>query len=183
MRDTKNEILKFWFEKSTPAQWFQKSDSFDTEITERFLVTYEMAKKDLCASWTDDADGVLALCLVLDQFPRNMFRESPKAFDTDGKILSIVKEAMHKGYDKILSPHRRKFMYMPFMHSENLDVQKQSVELYESLKNDDYLAYDYAVKHMDVIEKFGRFPHRNKALGRNNTIEELEYLSTKGSGF
>ncbi len=183
MRDTKMEVLSFWFEETSPAQWFQKNDSFDQEITERFMVTYEMAKKDLCAEWTKDADGALALCIVLDQFPRNMFRNSPKAFETDGKALLIAKEALHRGFDTILSPTKRKFLYLPFMHSENIQDQKKSVSLFENMKENDPLSYEYAIKHMEVIEKFGRFPHRNIALGRDSSDEELKYLSIPGAGF
>ncbi len=183
MRDTKMEVLKFWFEESTPAQWFQKSDSFDKEITDRFMVTYEMAKKDLCAEWTKDADGVLALCLVLDQFPRNMFRGTPRAFATDNKALLIAKEALHRGFDTILSPIKRKFIYIPFMHSENIIEQKRSVSLFEKMKDDDPMSYEYAIKHMEVIEKFGRFPHRNDILGRDSSSYELNYLKLPGAGF
>ena len=183
MRDTKQEIIRFWFEETSPRQWFQKDDSFDTEIRERFLVTYEMARKDLCADWTRDCDGVLALCLLLDQFPRNMFRDNPKAFETDGKILLIVKEALHKGFVALLNPVKRKFMYMPFMHSENLSDQRKSVSLFEMMKDDDPLSYEYALKHLEVIEKFGRFPHRNQVLGRSSTAEEENYLELPGAGF
>ncbi len=183
MRDTKQEVIKFWFEESAPAQWFQKDESFDTEIRERFFVTYEMAKKNLCSGWTSDADGVLALCLVLDQFPRNMFRDDAKAYATDAKILSIVKEALHKGFDQILPPEKRRFIYMPFMHSENIADQTRSVELFEKMKDAEPLSYEYALKHLEVIKKFGRFPHRNKDLGRDSTTEELEYLSLPGAGF
>lgn len=183
MRDTKQEVLSFWFEETMPQQWFQKSDAFDQEITERFQVTYDMARKGLCNDWTKDADGVLALCLVLDQFPRNMFRDTPKAFETDNQILLIVKEALHKGYDALLNPVKRKFMYMPFMHSEDLKDQKKSVSLFETMKKDDPVTYEYAVKHMEVIEKFGRFPHRNDVLGRASTVEEMDYLELPGAGF
>ncbi len=183
VRDTKQEILSFWFEETLPQQWFQKNDAFDEEIRTRFMVTYEMAKKDLCAEWTKNADGVLALCLVLDQFPRNMFRNSPKAFETDEKIKMIVMEALHKGFDMVLNPTKRRFMYMPFMHSENLNDQKRCVRLFETMKNDDPLSYEYAVKHMEVIEKFDRFPHRNEILGRESSEEELQYLSLPGAGF
>lgn len=183
MRDTKQEVISFWFEETMPQQWFQKNDVFDQEIKERFLVTYEMARKDLCNDWARDADGVLALCLVLDQFPRNIFRGSAKAFETDKKILLIVKETLHKGYDALLNPVKRKFMYMPFMHSEDISDQKKSVSLFEMMKGDDPLSYDYAVKHLEVIEKFGRFPHRNEVLGRQSTEEELKYLQLPGAGF
>ncbi len=183
MRDTKQEVLSFWFEETLPQQWFQKNESFDQEIKERFMVTYEMARKDLCTDWVKNADGVLALCIVLDQFPRNMFRDSPKAFETDDKILGIVKEGINKGFDSILAPVKRRFFYMPFMHSEDLKDQTRCVSLFETMKNDDPMSYEYAVKHFEVIEKFGRFPHRNKVLGRESTEEELKYLSLPGAGF
>jgi len=183
MRDTKMEVLKFWFEETMPVQWFQKNDSFDQEVAERFMVTYEMAKKDLCADWTKDADGVLALCLLLDQFPRNMFRDSPKAFATDDKALLIAKEGLNRGFDTILSPIKRKFIYIPFMHSENIIEQKRCVSLFEKMKDDDPMSYEYALKHLEVIEKFGRFPHRNSVLGRNSSDEELNYLKLPGAGF
>ncbi len=183
MRDTKQEVLKFWFEETMPPQWFQKNDSFDQEVSERFMVTYDMAKKDLCADWTRDADGVLALCLVLDQFPRNMFRGTPKAFETDDKALLVSKDALHQGFDALLTPVKRKFIFMPFMHSEDIEEQKRSVLLFESMKDDDPMSYEYAIKHMEVIEKFGRFPHRNKTLGRNSSDEEMEYLDLPGAGF
>lgn len=183
MRDTRQEVLKFWFDETVPAQWFQKNDSFDAEVRDRFMVTYEMAMKDLCAEWTRDADGVLALCLVLDQFPRNMFRGTPKAFATDSKALLIAKQALHRGFDKILSPIKRRFIYLPFEHSEDLRNQKKSVELFLSMREADPLGYEYALKHYEVIEKFGRFPHRNAILGRESTEEELQYLRLPGAGF
>lgn len=183
MRDTKQEVISFWFEETMPQQWFQKNNNFDEEIRDRFLTTYEMARKDLCNDWAKDSDGVLALCLVLDQFPRNMFRGQEKMFHTDDKILLIVKEALYKGYDALLNPVKRKFMYMPFMHSENIQDQRKSVSLFETMKNDDPLSYEYAIKHMEVIDKFGRFPHRNDILNRESTAEELKYLSLPGAGF
>lgn len=183
MRDTKSEVLSFWFEESTPQQWFQKNESYDEEIRDRFMVTYDMARKDLCIDWTRDVDGVLALCLILDQFPRNMFRDTPKSFETDGKALLIVKEALHKGYDALLNPVKRRFMYLPFMHSENLTEQKRSVSLFKAMEETDPVTYDYAIKHYEVIEKFGRFPHRNATLDRESTEEELNYLSIPGAGF
>ncbi len=183
MRDTKTEVIKFWFEETEPQQWFQKNNSFDEDIRDRFMVTYDMARKDMCGDWTRDADGVLALCLVLDQFPRNMFRGSQRAFRTDEKALVISKEALNKGFDKLLVPVKRRFLYMPFMHSEDINEQTRSVELFESMKEDDPLSYEYALKHKEVIEKFGRFAHRNEVLGRESTEEEKKYLSLPGAGF
>jgi uncharacterized protein (DUF924 family) len=183
MRDTKQEVLRFWFEETAPAQWFQKNDVFDDEVRERFHVTYDMAAKDLCGDWSKDAEGVLALCIVLDQFPRNMFRGTPKAYATDEKALLIAKAAINKGFDQLMVPVKRRFLYLPFEHSENLNDQKRSVTLFESMKDSDPLGYEYALKHYEVIDKFGRFPHRNAVLGRESTDEELKYLNLPGAGF
>ncbi|MDH5723206.1 MAG: DUF924 domain-containing protein [Alphaproteobacteria bacterium] len=183
MRDTKQEVLSFWFEESQPAQWFQKNEAFDADIRDRFLTSYEMAARDMCREWTKEADGVLALCLLLDQFPRNMFRDTPKAFETDDKALLIAKESINKGLDFLLVPIKRRFVYLCFEHSENLSDQKRSVQLFETMKDDDPLGYEYALRHYEVIEKFGRFPHRNKALGRKSTEEEKAYLKLPGAGF
>lgn len=183
MRDTKKEVLKFWFEEIEPQQWFQKNESFDQEVTDRFHVTYDMAQKDLCSDWTKSADGILALCVVLDQFPRNMFRDSSKAFQTDEKALLIAKDALNNEFDVLLPPEQRMFVYMPFMHSEKLEEQERSVLLFESMKEDSSMSYDYALKHFDVIKQFGRFPHRNKSLDRVSTKAELEYLKLPNSSF
>ncbi len=183
MRDTKQEVLRFWFEESQPQQWFQTNESFDREIRERFFTTYEMATDDLCRAWARDAEGSLALCIVLDQFPRNMFRNSPMAYASDHKALLVAKEAIHKGFDQILTPVKRRFLYLPFEHSEELQDQVRSVKLFESMKKDDPIGYEYALRHKEIIERFGRFPHRNVDLGRTSTPEELTYLNQPGAGF
>jgi uncharacterized protein (DUF924 family) len=183
MKDSREEILHFWFEETEPQQWFQKNTDFDQAISERFTVTYNMARDGLCDGWNRDAKGCLALCILLDQFPRNMFRGTPKSFATDEKALLVSKYAVSKGYDQLLIPTERLFLYLPFEHSESLNDQKKSVELFATMKNYNELYYDYALRHMDVINKFGRFPHRNIILGRDNTPEEEEYLAQEGSGF
>lgn len=183
MRDTKQEILHFWFDETRPAQWFQKSDEFDALIRERFMVTYDMARDGLCDGWNRDAKGCLALCVLLDQFPRNMFRGAPSAFATDVKALLIAKHAVAQGFDQILPVIERRFIYLPYEHSEDLADQKKSVALFEKIQKEDPLGYDYALRHYEVIEKFGRFPHRNAVLGRASTPAEQEYLATPGSGF
>jgi len=180
MRDIKQEVLLFWFSEASPAQWFQKNDEFDALIRDRFQITYEMARDGLCKPWAQDADGCLALCLVLDQFPRNMFRGRPEAFATDEQALLVAKQAVHKGFDQVLKPLKRRFIYLPYEHSENLNDQKKSLELFGRMKDDDPLGYEYALRHKDVIEKFGRFPHRNAILGRESTEEELAYLRENG---
>lgn len=183
MRDTKAEVLHFWFVESQPQQWFQKNDAFDQIIRDRFMVTYEMAADGLCDSWQDEAQGCVALCVVLDQFPRNMFRNSAKAFATDEKALLIAKQAVAKGFDLLVPPEKRRFIYLPYEHSESLNDQKKSVALFERMKAEDPLGYEYALRHYEVIEKYGRFPHRNAVLGRINTPEEEEYLARPDAGF
>lgn len=183
MRDTKAEVLHFWFTETQPQQWFQKNDDFDRAIRERFMVTYDMARDGLCDAWRDDAPGCVALCVVLDQFPRNMFRNDPRAFATDEAALLVAKFAVARGFDKLVTPEKRRFLYLPYEHSESLSDQKKSVDLFAAMKKDDPLGYDYALRHLEVIEKFGRFPHRNAVLGRANTPEEEEYLAQPGAGF
>lgn len=174
--------MDFWFEETEPAQWFQKSSVFDREISDRFLNDYNLCREGVYDGWQDDAKGCLALCILLDQFPRNMFRGSAKAFQTDAQALLIAKKAVESGYDKSLNPTERRFIYLPYEHSENLGDQKTSVSLFEGMKEEDPQGYEYAVKHLEVIEKFGRFPHRNDVLGRENTDEEEKYLA-EGGGF
>lgn len=183
MRDIKTEILYFWFEETQPQQWFQKNEDFDNLIRERFHSTYRLAVDGLCDLWRDDAQGCLALCIVLDQFPRNMFRGQPEAFAADPKALLVAKHAIARGFDQTLPATQRRFLYLPFEHSENLEDQKRCVELFHTLQAEDPLGYDYALRHQDVITRFGRFPHRNAVLGRKNTPQEDEYLAQPGAGF
>lgn len=183
MKDSQRDVLDFWFVETAPVQWFQKSDVFDDMIRDRFLPLYDMAKDGFCDGWAKDADGVLALCILLDQFPRNMFRNTAQAFETDGKILGIVRDAISKGLDQVLPQLKRRFVYLPFEHSEKLEDQKKSVALFETMQEEDPLGYEYAIRHLRIIEKFGRFPHRNAALGRKSTPEEVDYLSEPGAGF
>lgn len=183
MRDIKQEILHFWFEETQPAQWFQKNPDFDQLIRERFLANYRLAADGVCDLWRDDSDGCLALCIILDQFPRNMFRGQPEAFATDPKALLVARHAIARGFDQTQPPVRRRFLYLPFEHSESAMDQERSVALFQSMQADDPLGYDYALRHQAVIDQYGRFPHRNAILGRQNTPEEHEYLAQPDSGF
>lgn len=183
MRDSQTDILTFWFDETQPQQWFQTNPDFDALIRDRFMGAYEKARDGILDDWRRDADGCLALCILLDQFPRNMFRGSPDAFATDGKALVVAKYALSKGFDQVLPPTKRRFLYLPYEHSENLNDQRKCVELFEKMTKDDPLGYDYAVRHLKVIEAYGRFPHRNKVLGRMSTPEEEEYLARPGAGF
>ena len=183
MKNSQSDILDFWFEETQPQQWFQVSEAFDALLHERFMDDYDKASEGIYDDWKKDADGCLALVLLLDQFPRNMFRGKAQAFSTDAKALVVSKYALSKGFDQLLTPVKRRFLYLPFEHSENLLDQRKCAELFEKMKKDDPLGYEYALKHLKVIEEFGRFPHRNKILGRMNTPEEEAYLAQPGAGF
>lgn len=183
MKDVAQEILEFWFEDTQPAQWFQVNPDFDNDIKGRFEDAYDKASRGIFDDWKTDSDGCLALCLLLDQFPRNMYRGTAKAFATDAKALVVAKFALAKGFDQVLTPIKRRFLYLPFEHSENLNDQRKCVDLFDRMKKDDPLGYDYALRHLKVIEKYGRFPHRNKVLSRMSTPDEEEYLAQAGSGF
>ncbi len=183
MKDFQKDILNFWFVETKAAQWFQVNEDFDRAIIDRFSEPYDMGARGDFDDWQNNADGALAYCILLDQMPRNMFRGTPKAFETDKKALVIAKFALSKGLDQVLSLQKRRFVYLPFEHSENINDQKRCVELFEKMKDDDPLAYDYALRHLKVIEAYNRFPHRNKILGRNNTPEEEEYLAQPDAGF
>lgn len=181
MRDTRQEIVHFWFEETEPRLWFQRSDEFDSIIKDRFAMTYNMAKDGLCNGWNVDADGCLALCLLLDQFPRRMFRGTAAEFETDERALLIAKQAISKGFDQVLTPEKRFFLYIPFEHSERLSDQKKNLELFKSMQDENPVAHFVAQQRYAVIEKYGRYPERNAALGRENTPEEKAYLVAKNS--
>ena len=177
-------VLRFWFEESVPEDWFKKSDEFDARIRDRFLQVYEDAAAGRLDGWRESAAGCLALILVLDQFPRNLFRDSARAFATDPAARAATRHALERGFDTAaeIAAERRIFFYMPLEHSEDIEDQRRCVELVgERLDSANYL--DYAEKHLRVIERFGRFPHRNAVLGRENTAAEAAYLAEPGAGF
>ena len=182
------EVLQFWFgEPRGPRQkrWFEKDPAFDAEIRSRFLQLYEALARSEQGNWLEGATHCLARVVVLDQFPRNMFRGTARAFATDPLALQAARHALGRGYDRGLLPVERLFLYLPFEHSESLEDQELACELCRPLaafpETDD--AYRYAVAHRDIIARFGRFPHRNAILGRPSTGEELEFLEQPGSGF
>lgn len=176
MRDTKHEINYFWFEETEPQLWFQRSADFERQIRDRFLVTYDMAKEGLCNGWASDADGCLALCLLLDQFPRRIFAGTAAAYETDEKALLFAKQAVHNGFDQVFPHERRFFLYLPFEHSEEAHDQKKNLELFKAMDKENPVAYHVAQERYEVFERFGRFPERNAALNRESTDEELKYL-------
>jgi uncharacterized protein (DUF924 family) len=189
------EILDFWFgqpgtEEAAYAHrrkfWFIKSSHVDQTICDRFLTVYEQAAAGDYDLWEASPQGTLALIIVLDQFPRNMFRQKPRAFATDSKALAIAKKAIAKGFDQILEPIQRLFIYLPFEHSEHLSDQEESVKLVQALcavSSEFGDCLDYAIRHRDVIARFGRFPHRNAILNRSTTSEEALFLQERGSSF
>ena len=183
MRDAKSEVLDFWFDETAPVQWFQKNEEFDALVKKRFHDVYERAINLTYADWRNSPDGVLALCIILDQFPRNMFRNMPQSFATDAMALDIARDAIQKGFDQVLSPVQRRFLYLPFEHSEKIEDQRRAVALFETMREVDPLGYEYALRHLHTIKRFGRFPHRNAILGRENTPEEKLYLEEPGAGF
>ncbi len=174
-------ILHFWFEESGPDKWWKKDPDFDYEIRERFKFLMSEAAEGNLDDWADSPKTALALVLLLDQFPRNGYRETPRAFETDKKARALTRIMLRRGYMEELNLNECVFSAMPLEHSENKADQALSVEIFEALGNENYLKY--ALAHNKVIDQFGRFPHRNAILGRPNTPAEEEYLSNPGSGF
>jgi uncharacterized protein (DUF924 family) len=163
------EVLTFWFAQARTSQWYADDRNFDAEIRRRFLATHEAACSDQLDQWRNTPRSLLALIIVLDQFPRNMFRGSARAFATDALALTLTKEGIKKAFDRTLRGAELDFFYMPLMHSESLSDQKVLIEL-------GYGDNRYAREHYETIARFGRFPRRNQALGRKNTAEEDAYL-------
>ena len=174
-------VLDFWFDEIKPKQWWVKDAPFDQLIRDRFATVHEQAIRCELFPWRENAFGRLAEIIVLDQFSRNMFRDSPDAFSADGLALVLAQEAVSSGADMNLTQAQRNFLYMPYMHSESLVVHDVAIELFR--KNGSASALDYELKHKKIIEMFGRYPHRNDILGRESTPEELEFLKQPGSGF
>ena len=176
-----DEIVKFWFEELTPEDWYRKDPSIDAQIRTRFGGIYDTLKSDVPEIWLSTPRGCLATILVLDQFPRNMFRDDTRAFATDARALALAKRAIAKGVDMRLTPDQRAFIYMPFQHSEDRADQASSIELFTALGNK--LNLDFAVRHKQIIDRFGRFPPRNATLGRASTEEETALLKEPSSSF
>ncbi|UTW53812.1 DUF924 family protein [Kordiimonas sp. SCSIO 12610] len=175
------DILYFWFTDAGPKKWWKKSDAFDGVIKRKYQQVYEAAYRGECASWRDSARGRLAEIIVLDQFPRNMFRNSPRSFEADGLALMLSQEAVRLGADQLLNADEKAFLYMPHMHSESLKIHRDALRLFNQPGLEDNLSSEH--RHREIIERFGRYPHRNKILGRKSTPEEIEFLKQPGSGF
>jgi uncharacterized protein (DUF924 family) len=186
------EVLDFWFGAPESAEygkpreaWFKKDAGFDRQLRDRFSRLHAAAAAGELDGWTATPRGSLALIVLLDQFSRNMFRDTPQAFAFDSRALGVAQNAVAAGFDQALLPVERMFLYLPFEHSEHPDHQDRCVELFERLQTFPEMAapIDYARRHREVIARFGRFPHRNRILGRPSTPEEEDYLSRPGSGF
>ena len=175
------EILKFWFEEIDQSQWWKKDEELDRLIIERFSEVHFRAARCELFEWRESAGGRLAEIIVLDQFSRNMFRGSPLSFASDNLALALAQEAVSAKADLALSPTERSFLYLPFMHSESLIIHALALDLYR--RNGIQSNLDFEIRHKQIIERFGRYPHRNAILGRRSTEEELEFLQQPGSGF
>lgn len=171
------DILTFWFSDSVKKLWFNSTPEFDAKLKQKYLPLVERAERGELDAWAEDAHGALALVIILDQFPLNMFRQQARSFATEAKARQAAHQAVNMKMDQSLSDEQKVFLFMPFMHSENLADQDKAVELFEQAGLVDNLRY--AKHHRELIRRFGRFPHRNRALGRESSAEEIEYLNSK----
>ena len=174
-------VLDFWFETLTPAQWFKKDLKMDRTIQARFGEVHAQASRCECYPWRQTAEGRLAEIIVLDQFSRNIYRDDARAFATDALALALAQEAVAAGADAELTVQQRLFLYMPYMHSESAVVHALAMKLFDQPGLEDNL--DFEVRHKAIIDRFGRYPHRNALLGRASTDEELAFLKQPGSSF
>ena len=175
------DVLSFWFEELEPKDWFVSRDEVDNTIIHRFKNLLESAAKSELYAWRETAEGRLAEVIVLDQFSRNVYRDSPQAFAQDSLALALAQEAIKLELDKRLPIEQRAFFYLPFMHSESKIIHEEAITLFRQpgLENN----YDFEIKHKNIIDKFGRYPHRNSVLGRESTSEEIEFLTQPNSSF
>lgn len=174
-------IIQFWFEEIEKQSWFKKDASFDQMLMQRFGELHSQAEKSELYSWRSSAAGRLAEIIVLDQFSRNLYRDSARAFASDPLALALAQEAVSQQLDRELNTDQRTFLYMPYMHSESAPIHEVAVQLFEKNGKEDNL--DYEMRHKAIIDRFGRYPHRNATLGRQSTAEELEFLQQPGSSF
>lgn len=184
-------VLAFWFGREGEEgygerreEWFSKDPGFDREVRERFEADHEEALAGRLDHWQEEARGSLALVILLDQFPRNMFRGSGRMYAADEKALSVAKDAVERGYDLEVLPFQRAFFYLPFIHSERLADQRRATGLFPRIGEPDATeAAPVVARHAEIVERFGRFPHRNGILGRETTPEEAEFLEGPDSSF
>ncbi|MGY4396054.1 uncharacterized protein (DUF924 family) [Sphingomonas sp. UYAg733] len=174
-------VLHFWFDEVPPDKWYARDEALDRTITERFGAVRDLVLATMAAGWRDDPDTVLAAVILLDQFSRNIHRGTAAAFAADPLALKLTERALILAWDDRQPVERRAFLYMPMMHTENRKIQAKSVAWFERLGNEENVKF--AREHAEVIERFGRFPSRNAALGRESTPEELDYLSRPDAGW
>lgn len=179
--DEAQAILDFWFGELTPSQWFARDDAVDAMVAERFGALAARVATGGTPHWAESPGGLLAAVIALDQFPRNLYRDDPRAYANDAQAVGLADLALRRGMDEGLGAPARQFLYMPFMHSEDPDDQARCVDLFAGLG--DETALHFARRHKEIIDRFGRFPHRNAVLGRESTPEEAAFLKEPGSGF
>lgn len=185
-----SSVLDFWFGARDSAEfgrprkfWFEKNESFDAELRAKFGALQIQAASGRLDAWQSKPAGALALIILLDQFPRNMYRGTRAAFACDAHALRIARNAVARGFDHGLIAVQRWFVYLPYEHSEDIATQRESLRLFSGMRNEAAGAADYARRHYDIVARFDRFPHRNAILGRESTAEELDFLKQPGSGF
>ena len=176
-----NEVLNFWFNELSPAQWFSKDEQLDKQINQRFREVLLAAKRGELSEWRNSHLGRLAEIIVLDQFSRNIFRDTAQAFEQDALALVLAQEAIFNKADKAMTDQQKSFLYMPFMHSESKLIHEQAVRLFSQPGLEYNLEFE--LKHKVIIDRFGRYPHRNKILKRDSTPEELAFIQEPNSSF
>jgi len=176
MTESPQSIVDFWFSDAVRPLWFKSTAEFDNQLRDRFGMVWQDAAAGKLDSWAESAEGALALVILLDQIPLNIYRGKARSFSTEAKAREIAERAIDKGWDTTLPDEQKAFLYMPFMHSETLADQDQAVALYQAAGLEDNLKF--AQHHQDIIQRFGRFPHRNEILGRDSTEAEEAYLAS-----
>ena len=172
-------LLDFWFAPPQEKRWFNATRQFDEQILEQFEAVWREAKAGQLSDWEQSAEGVLALVILLDQIPLNMYRGLPESFSTEAMSREVAGRAIGRGFDRSLADQGKAFLYMPFMHSEDMVDQHRSVELFEAAGLQENLKF--ARHHREIVRRFGRFPHRNAILGRTSTPEEIDWLASDGA--
>ncbi len=175
------EIIQFWFEEIDSSKWWVKDKAFDQLLRDRFLELHAQANRCELFEWRQSALGRLAEIILLDQFSRNMHRDKPESFGSDALALVLAQEAVSIGADKELNTKQKSFLYMPYMHSESLVIHEQAVKLFDQKDMEGSLNFEF--KHKEIIERFGRYPHRNEILKRMSSDQELQFLQQPGSSF
>ncbi len=171
-----DDILQYWFSEPMSGHWFNSTAAIDAEIGRRFEPAWQLALAGKLDSWLDSAKGCLALIIIFDQFPLNMYRGQANSFSTEARAIAVARQAIQSGFDRELQGQQLVFMYMPFMHSENLQDQDYAVELYRAAGLDENVKF--ALHHRSIVERFGRFPHRNVILGRDSSEAEQAYMNS-----